>query len=286
MSGHMAKKIAWIGLCCGISLSLGALQPNCPQQGFYALQKHYQLEVSYEDPILDVPYEWQRPPFNMQMIPLEPAHYALAEIALTKALKAYPDKVIQDYLKKISLSKQMYLYGEKFAGTYIYFDPQIYGPMARHEIYLAESDSNDPYLFLIDTFHHEFSSVLLRSKPFPEAQWRAVHAKEFAYLYENQQYAGFEALKEGLSSELKSDLFAQGFLSGYSQASFEEDLNVFSAYALGAYEYLATLAQQHARLAAKLKIWLNYYNSIDPGFQQTEAFRFYKKQGFQAKRNQ
>ena len=83
-------------------------------------------------------------------------------------------------------------------------------------------------LYLEQTFHHEFSSILYRNHPsfFDEAGWKNANISGFDY---NDPEAGVGAIRNNQSSQdLDTALCKKGFLTQYSVSGMENDINTFA----------------------------------------------------------
>lgn len=240
------------------------------KQAFDELSQVYKIQVIHKY-TPDVFHEaWRKPP--IQAIGTEPSdsEKKIFLESLKVALAAYPKEVLQEHLLGIVILKKLLLYNTLYGGTYAYFDEPGW-----NVIYLSRGLISDTDLpeFLIDSFHHEFSSILMRSHHFPETEWKKVNETSFKYAYEES----VKALQDHVQNSSDENLFPQGFLSQYAMSNLEEDFNVFSGVALTYPEWMIELVQKHERLKQKLLIWLGFYLSIDRGFSQTKAFKLYKE---------
>ncbi|PKL76388.1 MAG: hypothetical protein CVV27_10535 [Candidatus Melainabacteria bacterium HGW-Melainabacteria-1] len=275
----------WVvmGLCLLLTACAGEDLPN---EYFAELQNHYGLEMMYQKVVESVPDSWLAPPESFQATPLRREDLPGLRDALAAALAMYPKQVIRDHLKTIWLAKTFHFHGHLYAATYTYYPEQ--SDLSWHRftkaIYLScdlAAENGDRQAFLMDSFHHEFSSLLMQMNPFPESVWRKANPKGFNYTYQAQQNPGFEAMKDGIgSTEGSESLYAQGFLSDYAMTALEEDINVFSGVSLAEPERMLGLAKRHPAIARKLRIWLGYYASIAPDFLKMPLFQRYQQRGF------
>ncbi|MEJ2006307.1 MAG: hypothetical protein P8X57_15395, partial [Cyclobacteriaceae bacterium] len=115
--------------------------------------------------------------------------------------------------------------------------------------------------FIEGTFHHEFSSILLKrhTRHFDRKAWRAANPPEFSY-----GKGGIEALKtENTSLELDSNLFASGFLNRYSLASVEEDINCYTEYLFVGDEDFWRAWEKSEAIKKKTAIIIDFFHQLD-----------------------
>jgi len=167
---------------------------------------------------------------------------------LALALAAYPAYLVHAHVKRIMLLHALRIYNTRYGGTY-----------RGTTLYLAAGARPDRNL--VAAFHHEFSSLLLRARAFPEKAWRAVHGPAFAY-----GNGGVSAIRRGHTGEGCSDLHALGFFKPYGRADLENDFNVFSETVMTYPLWAAAIARRHPRLAAKGRLWQEHLTGLDPTF--------------------
>jgi len=170
--------------------------------------------------------------------------YARALGLLLEALSRYPVKVIKGRMKKIVLVRTLTIGQVRYGGT-----------VSGNTLYLAAGGLAN--CLLIQMFHHEFSSILLRGAAFPGEKWSACNPTSFAY-----DQGGMQAILTGRIGEGTTHLHHQGFFRPYAQADLEEDFNVFSEMVL-TYPFLArTLIDLNPRLEAKWRVWNGFFQSL------------------------
>lgn len=251
---------------------------------FKDLEERYFLHVEYKNILSTVHESWLQAPSKMRAEPLEAKDIPLVHKVLQKAFAEYPDKVIQKNIKLIGVAKKIYMYDLLYGATYAYFgEPGVSKASIRSDIYMGlENLDKDVEMdaYLSDSFHHEFSSILLNEYDFPEEAWRKVNPKGFKYTHEESAVPGLEALKNKEFDQADDEMKAQGFLSEYAKASLEEDFNIFTGVAFVYPEWMFELAQKYESLNKKLHLWLKFYLSIDPDFAGKRVFKFYRERGY------
>lgn len=176
---------------------------------------------------------------------------------LQRAFAKYPDQVLRDNLHRVYLFKTMRFYGIHYSGT-----------NAANTIYMSNDEVNPLYSdgFIEQVFHHEFSSILKRtySNRLKTKYWEEINPIWFDY-----GNGGVDAIRNGEASmELNPDLFTSGFLSEYSQASLEEDINVFAQNLFAGSPNFWRIVDNHERIRKKANLLIAFYHSINPEFNE------------------
>jgi len=98
------------------------------------------------------------------------------------------------------------------------------------------------------TFHHEFSSLLLKSHSFWTDPWTIHNPKEFIYLTE--KYKCWKTLEKAvdISTAGSSEDYEKGFMRAYGQTDFENDFNEYSAVIFTYPEKFKKIINQYPRL--------------------------------------
>ena len=247
---------------------------------FAQLENRYQLAIHYQNIANDFYSDWRLPPISARVEAVKPEDLPALQKILDEALSAYPPTVIKSNLKLIGLAQRIYFYQELYGATYAYYEATDEGPVKSDVFLAAFSDEKDfdMHTYVLDSFHHEFSSILMRNYPFPEKAWRAANPKTFVYVHENAEIPGLEALKEGHYNDTSEELYQGGFLTQYATSSLEEDFNIFTGMAFSQPEATLKLAAKYATVRRKLQLWREYYLSIDPAFAKTRIFEYYASQ--------
>lgn len=176
------------------------------------------------------------------------------------ALAKYPAGFLKNHLEAVHVLGRLEFSGISAAGTYSH--DRVY---LANEGYAAGYDAR----YLEETFHHEFSSVLLErySDDFPTEAWRQVNGA-FAY-----RGSGVEAVQKGAASQDFSVAWHErGFLHEYASSALEEDFNSIAENLFGGRRQFWRVVEQYPRLAVKTRLAIEFYRSIDPAF-TTEWFK-------------
>ena len=177
---------------------------------------------------------------------------------LKKAFAKYPDQIIKTYLKAIHFAGEIDQHGFKCSGSY---DPY------RKIVFLVNS-GNQSEQYSISTFHHEFSSLLLKSHSFFLNPWVDLNPEDFKYAYETTE----DKLKTyNSASSVGTDVdYERGFMDSYGQTEFENDFNEYSAMIFTYPEKFKKIMNKYPRVRGKFLVWLDFYQKIDPAF--TESY--------------
>lgn len=175
---------------------------------------------------------------------------------LQRAFEKYPIDVIQQYLETIQLA------GEIDAGIVDYGG--AYDPF-RKIIYLVDNGAKSDDL-MIETFHHEFSSLLLLSHSFYVNPWTDHNPKEFEYF--SDIYSDYETMKT--KRNVIADYYDKGMVTNYGLSSFEDDFNEYSAMIFTYPQEFKKIMNQYPRIRGKFLVWLKFYKMLNPIF--TEAY--------------
>lgn len=178
---------------------------------------------------------------------------------LQSALEKYPVAVIKDYLSSVYLVKTLERNDFAYGGSYDAF---------RKIVYLA-NDGNQNDELSVEIFHHEFSSILLKKSGFFLSPWLACNPDGFKYFYETNV-----GIKEIYSHTIigKTADYEDGFLNEYSRSDFENDFNEFSRMIFSHPKEFEQIMNQYPRIYKKFRLWLSFYQEIDPVF--TMAYLF------------
>jgi HEAT repeat protein len=167
---------------------------------------------------------------------------------LLYALAAYPVDMVRTRLEKVVLLRDLRVYGTEYGGTY-----------QGKTVYLAAGGRPD--LQMVRAFHHEFSSLLMKSEPFPEDAWREIHGAGHRY-----GLGGRYAIHFGRTGDGSADLFEKGFYKPYGLADIENDFNVFSETVMTYPGWARAVAERFPRLRRKWGVWVRFLKRIDPNF--------------------
>ncbi len=180
---------------------------------------------------------------------------------LDRAMEKYPEGLLKRNLKRVYVMRRLSFYGVPYGGT-----------NSSDTIYLANAGREMGFTdrFLEESFHHEFSSILLRNYPslFDRRAWLQANPPGFKYLGD-----GTMAVRSGTASTKASPrLQADGFMAQYATASIEEDFNMVAEALLSGNSDFWKAVQNSPRLRQKADVAIRFYNALSGSFNET-AFR-------------
>ena len=175
------------------------------------------------------------------------------------AMVKYPAGLLRENLEAVYFVKQMRFYGLKYGGT-----------NSRNTIYIANRGVRQGFTdqYILSTFHHELSSILLRNhaEQFDNDAWQAANVEGFRY-----RSSGMQSLKDGTADTKYGGQFhVDGFLNQYATSSMEEDFNTYAeALFMGDHRFWE-IVDRFPRVQQKADVILAFYGSLDPGY--TEGY--------------
>jgi hypothetical protein len=209
------------------------------------------------------PSEWQKAPINAQAGEIATTEITRCKQITAKALSKYAPELLRQNLRAVYWLKKMSFYDVGYGGT-----------NSSDALYLTNNGISMGYTdnYLEQTFHHEFSSILLRNyaKLFDTAAWKEANARNFDY---NDPEDGVGAIRNNASSQdLDTLLFKRGMLTQYSLSSMENDANTFAQNIFCPSPGFWDIVDRFPRIRRKVTILINFYNQISPEFTE-QAFR-------------
>lgn len=203
------------------------------------------------------PESWQPAPINAWGEQIASSEIQRCKMMMIKALSKYPVNALKNELTVVYFLKSMKFYNVGYGGT-----------NSTDALYLTNDGASMGYseLYLEQTFHHEYSSILYRKHPtyFDEEGWKKANIAGFDY---NDPENGVGAIRNNESSQdLDTALCKKGFLTQYSLSGMENDINTFAqnifSPSLGFWE----IADRYPRINKKMKLFVAFYNKINPLF--------------------
>lgn len=203
------------------------------------------------------PVSWRDDRIKANGQAIDPKEVDRSLVIVTKALRKYPASTLQKELRTVYFVKSLEFFGVAYGGT-----------NSNDALYLANNGASMGFtdLYLEQTFHHEYSSILYRNHTswFDEKGWTAINPSGFIY---NDPENGVGAIRNNASSqELDTLLCKKGFLTQYSQSSLENDLNTFAQNLFSPSEGFWEIADKYPAIRRKMKLLVSFYNQIDPAF--------------------
>lgn len=222
------------------------------------------VEVIFPSKVSVLPREWSGKKVNPEIKPVTSEEFGRIEDLLTKAFAKYPPGLIHKNLDRVFVFKSMKFYGLPYGGTNYH-----------HSVYLSDDNDNPRFTdeYIEQVFHHEFSSILVRNFPgyFDKTKWLLLNPPAFRY-----GKGGADAISQGTASmDLDPSLIKKGFLSEYSTASLEEDINVFVQNMFTGDREFWRLVDLDDNIREKTRILISFYHKINPAFTESYFRSFY-----------
>jgi hypothetical protein len=223
----------------------------------YGIKIVYEIGEDFFSPLENPPIP-AGPPRYSKVKPIR--HRVLIQYPdiLQTAFDKYPIAVIKKHLNAIYFAKEIDAAGFKAGGTY---DP------FRRIVYLVDNGAATDTQAM-HTFHHEFSSLLIKSHSFFVNPWTDNNPKNFIYLNDTKK----DRLQTYNNTSLigtESD-YEKGFMNTYGQTEFGNDFSEYSAMIFTCPHKFKKIMDQYPRVRGKFLVWLEFYQKIDPIF--TEAY--------------
>lgn len=211
--------------------------------------------VLYDGTLFIFPSAWLDKKTKARATPINPKKIADDTTQIILALNKYPQSIIKKELRYIYVVGKLSFSNENFTGT-----------NSREDIYIA-SNKNDE---MEKTFHHEFSSILLRNHPdfVMEIKWKEISPELLGS-------TSAEAMKAGYNSvNFNNKLAEKGYLSPYSLSNWENDFNIYAENIFAGNKEFWKLVDTYPKVKQKTNMVILYYaNKIWNGFTE-DYFRF------------
>lgn len=196
------------------------------------------------------PDSWKTDEINAKGISLDTIEIERSMKIIKNALAKYPRELIKSNLKKIYILKMIEFYGQEFGGT-----------NSSDAVYITNGGENLGYTngYIEQTFHHEFSSILLRnySNLLKREEWISNNALPYGD-------GGVQALKESKDSQdIDTMLNSKGFISQYATSDFENDFNTFAENLFYPSDEFYNAVKNYPKIRQKLDLILEFYFALD-----------------------
>jgi hypothetical protein len=192
--------------------------------------------------------------------PLPTNEIVRVRTVLHKAFSKYPPGFIKKHLNRILICGDLIVDGYPYGATY-----------GDRSLFIVDGGISQGFdnRFIEQSFHHEFSSVLLLEpgSRFPRDKWNAANPPKFSY----QGYDGVYADKKNQVDweEQRPQWLRMGFVKRYSFTSLEEDLNTVAESMFAGGSRFWRQADQNPRLLQKARTYLLFLNSLQPWFRES-----------------
>ncbi len=213
------------------------------------------IRFSYSPAIF--PASWQVNPVKGQGEAIAAGETGRSKKIVLKALDKYPDALLKKNLKAIYFLRSMKFYNVGYGGT-----------NSTDALYLTNDGAAMGYsdLYLEQTLHHEFSSILYRNyfSRMDTAGWNKANPEGFDY---TDPESGVGAIRKNKSSQdLDTILCERGFLTQYALSGMENDINTVAQNLFSPSAGFWKTTDQFPRIREKVMLLIRFYNSINAEF--------------------
>jgi hypothetical protein len=230
-----------------------------PISSKYGIKIVYKIENDFFSPLENPPIP-AGPPRYSNVEPIRHRVLLRYPVLLQKAFNKYPIEVVKKYLNAIYFANDIDADGRKAAGTY---DP------FRRIIYLVDNGTQNDDLAM-STIHHELSSLFLKRHSFFINSWEDHNPRGFKYL--DDIYDDWKTIKKIRNTISDHDCYEKGIVANYGLTNFENDFNEYSEMIFTYPNKFKKIMEKYPRVRGKFKVWLEFYQRIDPIF--TEKYLF------------
>ena len=221
------------------------------------------IAIRYKFSLSNFPSEWLSSPISAQGDPMLKSEIYRSGKVMETSLSKYPGDVLRQNLDAVY-----------FLGQMKFFDVSYGGTNSNTAVYLVNNGKAHGYSdkYLEQTFHHEFSSILMRNFPqyLDTVVWKSYNEPGFEY---NDPENGVGAIRNNMSSqELDSVFCKKGIATQYASSSIENDLNTLAQNLFSPEENFWNYVDHFPRLRKKVNLLINFYSKLSPVFTE-EYFR-------------
>jgi len=178
---------------------------------------------------------------------------------IDSSMGLYPKDVLLSDLDAVNVGGQIQTEREQFTSGF-------FQPTSQH-IYLfplvADALNLDRDSDVRHTFHHEFSSILMRKYRFDMIGFMAYNGTDFEYWFDQAKI--LDSSHNGYYADAK--LLEQGLLTYYSQTSPENDYNTYAEIVFSDPKIMSEYCTAYKRIARKYEHVKAFYLKVSPDFQ-------------------
>lgn len=214
------------------------------------LENQYGVRIEFDEFEFPLPWRSQGALAKPSLTLFRPG--VLESLAID--LRRYPPEFLSNHVSTIYIFRHLSIAGQPYGGTTNSSKSAIY----IHKDWLGDIGAYREAMGL----HHELSSLLLQS---PQAKtlrqrWEAVNPEAFSYQFGVSSWRNIAAGTTDLIGSPSS--YEAGFLCGYGQTTWEDDINTYAQYLIAKPRLSERLAAKYSRVDAKLRLLRDFYRNI------------------------
>ncbi|MCP4117008.1 MAG: hypothetical protein GY737_16710 [Desulfobacteraceae bacterium] len=183
------------------------------------------------------------------------AQYSNYMTILEKALSKYPPGLLAKHLDTIYVG-----------GGYRENGGIVVGLYDKRKLYLFYNHQagDNSAIFLEQTFHHEFSSILIYAYDFPAFEWLELNPKGFDYIINPVKINRYmNAIRSYHADRV---LLEQGLVSSYGKANAENDINTYVELIFTRPQRMRAYVRKYPVTSKKYDMVKHFYLSISQQF--------------------
>lgn len=172
------------------------------------------------------------------------------------ALNKYPPDLVKENITDIYLG-----------GPYREDKAVITGMYDKSTVFLFYNhpSGDNSNLFLEQTFHHEFSSILILKYDFPAFDWLELNPEDFSYIINPQKITKYMSMQK--TYEADESLLKIGLVSTYGRVNAENDINTYVEFIFTEPDKFKQYVAKYPIIAKKYNMIKSFYLSISSQFQ-------------------
>lgn len=207
------------------------------------------------------PEQWRSNPVNAHGEEIASREIQRTKEIMAVALNKYPVATLQKNLSGgVFWLKSMKFFNVGYGGT-----------NSSDALYLTDNGENFGFsnFYIEQTFHHEFSSILMRnySTWLDTIAWKNANEKGFNY---NDPENGVGAIRKNqISQKLDTAICKKGVLTEYGMSSLENDANTFAQNLFCPAANFWVIVDNYPMIKRKAMLLIEFYHHLNSVFTET-----------------
>lgn len=246
---QVMKRIKFLGLLCFPILAFAEMRDTTVQG--VLIESLYRVSI--------FPESWQGGSINAEGEQISDFEMKRAQPIMIVALKKYPVDLLRYNLHTVYLLKSMKFFNVGYGGT-----------NSSDAVYVTSNGASLGYtdIYIEQTFHHEFSSILFRNyiRFLDTTEWKKANDPTFDY---NDPESGVGAIRNGRSSQVPDTSVAKfGMLTEYAMSSMENDVNTLAQNLFLPDKNFWMIVDRYPKVYKKVRLLIAFYNKISSVFNE------------------